>query len=329
MRKKGFTLIEIIVCIAFISVIGVGSFIGIKIVDKKILKDKLDQITDQAIQAAQIYLETNNVAYNQLYNNQNGVSLPLKLLVNEGLLDISNTKLDDSDLENQYVVTFLGGSGSSENCEQITTTTSWSNNQPIYLCMRSDGTSNLTTIDPSKYSNRTKAIQEPYYFKGAGVHNYVKYGDNKYRIYYIDTDDTLVLYSESSFGTTFNGKTLPITTYNVGRTPSIHSYSHRVNCSSVENIPKIGEQYIVYETDGEVAINDFDVVKTSYCIDNEVITSVLDAWMTFVWKTYGSTNGYYIDFYSVYQPYKIHLNSSFKLGSGTGDYANPYILEEK
>lgn len=27
--------------------------------------------------------------------------------------------------------------------------------------------------------------------------------------------------------------------------------------------------------------------------------------------------------------YKIHLNSNFKLGSGTGDYSNPYILEYK
>lgn len=210
MRKKGFTLIEIIVCIALISVIGVGSFIGIKIVDKKILKDKLNQITDQAVQAAKIYLETNNVAYNQLYNNQNGVSLPLKLLVNEGLLDISNTKLDDSDLENQYVVTFLGGSGSSENCEQITTTTSWSNNQPIYLCMRSDGTSNLATIDPSKYSNRTYVSNEPYYFKGMDPNNYVtlnlKRTDKNetkqgiYRIIYIDrNDDILVNYYDRTY----------------------------------------------------------------------------------------------------------------------------------
>ena len=208
MRKKGFTLIEIIVCIALISVIGVGSFIGIKIVDKKILKDKLDQITDQAVQAAQIYLETNNVAYNQLYNNQNGVSLPLKLLVNEGLLDISNTKLDDSDLENQYVVTFLGGSGSSENCEQITTTTSWSNNQPIYLCMRSDGTSNLATIDPSKYSNKTYVSNEPYYFKGRDPNNYVQltYTGNSgtvyertFRIIYIDRNDDIIIQSAESY----------------------------------------------------------------------------------------------------------------------------------
>ena len=324
MRKKGFTLIEIIVCIALISVIGVGSFIGIKIVDKKILKDKLDQITDQAIQAAQIYLETNNEAYNQLYNNQNGVSLPLKLLVNEGLLDISNTKLDDSDLENQYVVTFLGGSGSSENCEQITTTTSWSNNQPIYLCMKSDGTSNLATIDPSKYSNRTKAIQEPYYFKGAGVHNYVKYGDNMYRIYYIDTDDTHVLYSDSSFGTTFQGKTLPITNY---RVKAGESALDSVSCNSVDNIPRIGEQYGEVKKEGETNINVFDVVKTSYCTySNNHYEDILDAWMHFKWISCANYSRC-IEVYS--QSYKIHLNSSFKLGSGTGDYANPYILEEK
>ena len=65
-------------------------------------------------------------------------------------------------------------------------------------------------IYPNTSSNRIKASQEPYYFKGAGARNYVKYGDKLYRIYYIDTDDTLILYSTESFGNTFNGKILPI-----------------------------------------------------------------------------------------------------------------------
>ena len=175
MNKKGFTLVEIVVCISLLVIIAVGSFVGIRMVNKKINIDKLNQITDKAVQAAQVYIETNKEATNQLYSNKNGVSLPLQLLVNEGLLNLDGTKLKDDDLKNQYVVTFLGGTGSSENCEQITSTTSWSNNKPIYLCMNSTtGSSNLATIDPTKYGNKTYVSNEPYYFKGLNPNNWVE-----------------------------------------------------------------------------------------------------------------------------------------------------------
>lgn len=223
-KKKGFTLIEIIVCISLITIISVGSFIGIKLVDKKILVSELNQITDKAVRAAQVYIETNKEASHQLYSNNNGVSLPLKLLVNEGLLNLDGTKLDDKSIENQYVVTFLGGTGSSDNCEKITSTTSWSNNKPIYLCMNGSGGSNLATIDPTKYGNRTYVSNEPYYFKGLAPNNWATLPDNfvcfertgkecVYRIVYVDSDDSIVLVVKlsSAYDTnyvTFNGKKL-------------------------------------------------------------------------------------------------------------------------
>ena len=336
-NNKGFTIIEIIICISLLVVIGVGSFISIRVISKKQLIDKLNMISTKASEAAQVYIETNKNASNQLYNNKNGVSLPLQLLVNEGYLSLEGTKLTNNDIKNQYVVTFLGGTGSTENCEQITSTNSWSNNQPIYLCMNSDGSgSNLATINPNTSSNRIKVSQEPYYFKGAGARNYVKYGDKLYRIYYIDTDDTLILYSTESFGNTFNGKILPISSYSVGA--RANGGRDFVWCNGVDNTPRIGEEYNVSSSEGEVAINDYDVIRTSYCVlsDSDTRTSVaiLDAWMNYDWEYYGnsSNNGFYIDIWRNRRTpyaYKIHLNSSFKLGSGTGDYTNPYILEEK
>lgn len=195
--KKGFTLIEIIICITLITIIGVGSFIGVKLVNDKIKTTKLEQITDKAIEAAQVYIETDKQSYNELYSNQNGVSIPIKLLVDEGLLDISNTTLEDKDLKDEYVVTFLGGSGGAENCEQITSSASWANDKPLYLCMRSDGTgANLAVIDPNKVNNTNaiKASFENYYFKGPGAQNYIKINNQGYRILYITADDSIVVY---------------------------------------------------------------------------------------------------------------------------------------
>ena len=87
-----------------------------------------------------------------------------------------------------------------------------------------------------------------------------------------------------------------------------------------------------------MAINDYDVIRTSYCVlsnaETRTSVAILDAWMNYDWEYYGnsSNNGFYIDIWRNRRTpyaYKIHLNSSFKLGSGTGDYTNPYILEEK
>lgn len=198
--KKGFTLIEIIICITLITIIGVGSFIGVKLVNDKIKTTKLEQITDKAIEAAQVYIETNKESYDQLYNNKNGVSLPLQLLVDKGLLNIDNTDLTPKDLKDEYVITFLGGTGSgeSENCEQITSTASWGDDKEIYLCMNSDGTgANLAVIDPNKVNNTNaiKASFENYYFRGPGAQNYIKINNKGYRILYITSDDSIVLYT--------------------------------------------------------------------------------------------------------------------------------------
>lgn len=215
-NKKGFTLIEIVICISLIVIIGVSSFIGIRLVDKRLVKDKLDQITDRAIEAAQVYLETNNEAKIQLYENNNGVSLPLQFLVSEGLLTLDGTKLNNNDIKDQYVISFLDGTNGSgkDNCEKITSTTSWGNDKEIYLCMNSDGSSNLATIDPTKYNNKTQAMNEPYYFKGMNPNNYVKiensnimcgrsYGNkldniSDARILYVDRNDDLMIVTNSS-----------------------------------------------------------------------------------------------------------------------------------
>lgn len=339
MKKNGFTLIEIIVALSLITIIGVGSFVGIRYANHKTLITKLNQISNKASEAAQIYIETNKTATNQLYNNKNGVSLPLQLLVNEGLLTLDGTKLTPNDIKNQYVVTFLGGSGSSENCEQITSINSWSNNQPIYLCMHSDGSSNLAIINPNETSNMSKATREKYYFVGGGASNWIKLkdNDNLFRIIYVDTDDSLVLYAPyiESFGNIFNGVTMPIT--------SIDIYKKTIVCRDINKNPEIftetsssngfysSEKNINVYT-GETNVVAYDVIKTSKCTNLDNYS--LDAWMYHI--EYYSNKSYEISFGSSSKHFnfhsirkKIHIKSCMKITDGTGDYSNPFILENK
>ena len=155
-NKKGFTLIEIIICISLIVVIGTASFFGIKIIRKNILVDKLEKINDKILSAAEVYIETNKETYNQLYKKKNGVVIPLNVLVNEGLLSLENTDLKQTDIEDEYVITALTSStpSSTSDCIDIRTSTSWmtTSTAPIYICTNSSGGGNLTiTTDDSNY----------------------------------------------------------------------------------------------------------------------------------------------------------------------------------
>ena len=69
--KKGFTLIEIIICVALIAIIGTAGFFGVKAINKKIRVKELKQISEKALLAAEVFLETDTESYNQLYKNHN------------------------------------------------------------------------------------------------------------------------------------------------------------------------------------------------------------------------------------------------------------------
>ena len=203
MKRRGFTLIEIIVSIAIIALIGVGSFVGINYINNQIVISRLNQITDKALNAAQVYIETNDVAYNEVYNNKSVAIIPLKTLVNEGLLNVDNTKLDDQDMEKNYVIQYLGGGGAGgSNCTDLSTIiTSWNSTTPIYICNDGAGGGiNIKTIDKSEYNNKMySSSNEPYYFRGSLVRNYAKIDGNNtlYRMVSIDTNDSIELFHAS------------------------------------------------------------------------------------------------------------------------------------
>ena len=194
-KKRGFTLIEIIICIGMLAVISVGSVVGINIVNKNLVKKGLQQITDKAIKATQVYIETNDEAQNQLYEKQNALYLPIKVLVNEGLLSLKGTNLSENDIKNQYTITALSTStGKEEDCVDISTKASWDDSKAIFICTYNKtndsepGTSNENKLNIiNQYGNSGYYIA-----KGSNPNNWVKFevtaGDSNNDLAYFPGD---------------------------------------------------------------------------------------------------------------------------------------------
>lgn len=103
-RKSGFTLIEIIICISLLALIGVGCFIGIRIANNKIKINNLERMQEKIMNAVDVYIESNENVKMQLYENNNGVVIPLNTLQNEGIIDFDGI-IDKKD--DDYVVAVL------------------------------------------------------------------------------------------------------------------------------------------------------------------------------------------------------------------------------
>mgnify|MGYP004506766263 FL=1 len=160
-NKKGFTIIEIIVCIAIISAISISSII--------ILKNRNDnninKISKKILTSAQVYAnmekDENGYTYmNKIAKGAKGVKIPLMSLVNKGYVEKddaeyiykhANTDKGDGD----YYVLLVEGTqtkpadGDNSYCdvEEIQTIASWmSENKPVYLCNKVNTINNTPNI---------------------------------------------------------------------------------------------------------------------------------------------------------------------------------------
>ena len=292
MRKKGFTLVEIIICISLLVVIGVGSFISIRVVSNKIKLDKLEKMQDKIMDAVEVYIEKNKTVKNQLYDNKNGVVIPLNLLQNEGLIDLKGVINEKSD---DYVVAVLGDTEPNE-CQSPYIKGSWQINNdsaPIYICTKSDGSgSNLATIDPTKYSNKTYVSNEPYYFRGMDPDNFIKISGGIYRIYYIDRDDSIIFTNNGSRNT-YSNKNLPL----------------------YDGVKLLGEsdKYDFYKTIASESLTQIPTKTDGY--GSEAQNKVSIEWYRYSWL---NVDGVYL--------FKI---SDAKITGGTGSKDNPFEITKK
>lgn len=205
---------------------------------------------------------------------------------------MKGTNLSYKDIKNKFTITALSTpTGNEEDCVDISTKTSWDDSKAIYLCMRSDGTSNLATIDPSKYSNKTYVSNEPYYFKGLDPNNYVKlpyrdsFGESEgtFRIIYIDRNDDIIIKSK---------------------------YRYKIFSVESKSVSPVG---FICMTDSGVENQKFAEPKYLYVHCSSWLGTVDD---------YTNDKKYRSNIY-------INRLTNVKIISGTGAEDNPFILENK
>lgn len=336
-NKKGFTLIEIIICISLIVTIGVTSFIGVNYAVKNIRINKLSDIEDDILAAARIYLETNNEVNGQVYSNKNGALITLNTLVNEGLLDITDTDLKMSDIKNEYVYASLSNSNANSNdCIDLKMVTSWneSSSNPIYICNKSDGSAVIqgSGLQAHNYSAASREI----YYPSNGWDTHVKYGSNMYRLLYVDTDDSIVLYNNGTFGNVFDGKHLSILKSSTadlkcGKS-GLHSFSKSSNIADVVNgetncglddIYRLASCSISTYSGGGVDFTSRLSINFNGLFDNSSYYSETNHYSATATKNYSISS----NISNVYK--KIRLKPCMKITGGSGELANPYILEDK
>ena len=192
--KKGFTLVEIILSIALITIVGVGATIGFIQYNKNSKEKTLNNMSDEILTALRVYIETDSEAKKRIYEDYEGMAITLNKLESEGLIDFG-----DLDVQDDYVVAMLSN---ESDCSDITTVNNWDlSNGPLYICSKSNGSQNLFAVGGDA-ENLSQATREPYYFRGGNAKNFVKLDgdDTLYKILSVETDDSLILYRNSVIG---------------------------------------------------------------------------------------------------------------------------------
>ena len=188
MNKKGFTLVEIIICLVLLTVVGTGTTVAVVTMTNKSESNVLEKNNDDFENALNIYLETHNEVIDNLYNNVEGAVVSLELLKNEGLID-DNLNIDYK--KNYFVLSdaVLLSEG-KETCNgqvSIKTIKSWdlskyNTDDIIYICPKKGSTSDGTTINNVVYvaegnfqTTTSNVLTNGYVAKGENPNNWVKF----------------------------------------------------------------------------------------------------------------------------------------------------------
>lgn len=145
-NKKGFTLVEIIVCIVLILLIS-GSFIGITLFNKNKKEENILKVTKKIQEAAGVYLainkEIDDTIEQNIFKGGSGYVIPLKTLLEEGYIGDNHIKtLEDNgvkvNLSKDYMLAavFSNTNHCDNNESTITIQASYQleNNTNYYLC---------------------------------------------------------------------------------------------------------------------------------------------------------------------------------------------------
>lgn len=91
-NNKGFTIIEVIICLCLIILIS-GTMTAVVLTKNKNNKKHIQEVIKKIQEAASVYLsinkDNNNSIEQNIYNGGNGYVIPLKTLINEGYVSQS------------------------------------------------------------------------------------------------------------------------------------------------------------------------------------------------------------------------------------------------
>ena len=203
MNKKGFTLVEIIVAIGLLALIGVGSFVGVKLSNEAKEKNNIKKTFKQADEALEIYLQTHNDVIENVNNNAEGAVITLELLKNEGLIPDNlvdyrdNTSLDYKN--NFYVLTnavLLDNPNSNTGqaqCEgqiSLSVIRNWNftnanTDDVIYICPNSENNFDLQS-QLEDYKSRIENLER--------VISLMNIGENNYVLFDVTSDSSKIAY---------------------------------------------------------------------------------------------------------------------------------------
>lgn len=86
MKKKGFTLVELLVVISLLALIGVSIGISLNRTLKRQSENNYDEFLNKVISAANLYASNNNGVIDSLYKDKGYILVPLQELIDDGLI---------------------------------------------------------------------------------------------------------------------------------------------------------------------------------------------------------------------------------------------------
>lgn len=183
-KKKGFTLIEIIICIALIAIISTTmTFVAIKNNKNKQIKilENNNKILENALE---VYLENHEEIQTNLENSAKGAIVTLEVLKNEGLIDEKQFK--GVELKKNYF--FLSYSmldtKTNTDCENnvipLSIIENWKvdTNKVVYICPKKGDTSTITIKEIIDIDNSNNIKDSLILSSIFGNMKYVAQGEN-------------------------------------------------------------------------------------------------------------------------------------------------------
>lgn len=201
-KKRGFTLIEIIICIALIAIIGTTmTLVVIKSNKNKQIKilENNNKILENALE---VYLEKHEEIQTNLENNAKGAIVTLEVLKNEGLIDEKQFK--GVELKKNYFFLSYSMLDSKPNtdCENnvipLSIVENWKvdTNKVVYICPKKSETNTITIKEIIDIDNSNNIKDSLILSSIFGNMKYVAQGENpdNWVTFEVENDETKATY---------------------------------------------------------------------------------------------------------------------------------------